>query len=83
MRSSGPSKRRHRENDLLSGKKCDACFTDICISCKQANSRFDVAADTTAFGCRDWDFACVITGVWPRDQDGSRCPANVWVVAVI
>ncbi|KAJ6102592.1 hypothetical protein N7486_005019 [Penicillium sp. IBT 16267x] len=29
----------------------------------------DVAADATAFGCRDWDFACVITGVWPRDQD--------------
>ncbi|KAI1403467.1 hypothetical protein F4819DRAFT_450899 [Hypoxylon fuscum] len=29
----------------------------------------DVAADATAFGCRDWDYACVITGVWPRDQD--------------
>lgn len=23
----------------------------------------DVAANATAFGCRDWDFACVITGV--------------------
>lgn len=32
----------------------------------------DVAVDTTAFGCRDWDFACVITGVWPRDQDGTE-----------
>ncbi|KAI1100519.1 hypothetical protein F4804DRAFT_44359 [Jackrogersella minutella] len=31
----------------------------------------DVAACATAFGCRDWDFACVVTGVWPRDQDGS------------
>ncbi|CAJ2507115.1 Uu.00g083010.m01.CDS01 [Anthostomella pinea] len=30
----------------------------------------DVSAGATAFGCRDWDFACVITGVWPRDQDG-------------
>ncbi|KAJ5949345.1 hypothetical protein N7454_000929 [Penicillium verhagenii] len=29
----------------------------------------DVAANTTAFGCRDWNFACVITGVWLRDQD--------------
>lgn len=29
----------------------------------------DIAQDATAFGCRDWDFACVITGVWPRDQD--------------
>ncbi|KAH8822027.1 phosphoribosyl transferase domain protein [Xylogone sp. PMI_703] len=31
----------------------------------------DVAADATAFGCRDWDFACVITGVWLREQDGT------------
>ncbi|OJJ78722.1 uncharacterized protein ASPGLDRAFT_53404 [Aspergillus glaucus CBS 516.65] len=32
----------------------------------------DVPADATAFGCRDWDFACVVTGVWPRDQDGTE-----------
>lgn len=32
----------------------------------------DMAEDATAFGCRDWDFACVITGVWPRDQDGAE-----------
>ncbi|CAI7604860.1 unnamed protein product [Penicillium glandicola] len=32
----------------------------------------NVAADATAFGCRDWDFACVVTGVWPRDQDGTE-----------
>jgi adenine phosphoribosyltransferase len=32
----------------------------------------DVPVNATAFGCRDWDFACVITGVWPRDQDGSE-----------
>ncbi|KAF4510099.1 hypothetical protein G6O67_002017 [Ophiocordyceps sinensis] len=31
----------------------------------------DVAPEATAFGCRDWDFACVITGVWSRDQDGT------------
>ena len=31
----------------------------------------DIPADASAFGCRDWDFACVITGVWPRDQDGT------------
>ena len=31
----------------------------------------EVAAGDTAFGCRDWDFACVVTGVWPRDQDGT------------
>lgn len=30
------------------------------------------APDAAAFGCRDWDFACVITGVWPREQDGTE-----------
>lgn len=44
----------------------------------------DVAADATAFGCRDWDFACVITGVWPRDQDGTEAAQSVvrWVYNV-
>lgn len=44
----------------------------------------DVAADATAFGCRDWDFACVITGVWPRDQDGTEVAqaAMQWVYNV-
>lgn len=44
----------------------------------------DVAADATAFGCRDWDLACVITGVWPRDEDGTdtvRCTKQ-WVYNV-
>lgn len=42
-----------------------------------------VAADATAFGCRDWDFACVITGVWPRDRDGDGIARRVvdWVYA--
>lgn len=31
----------------------------------------DIASNASAFGCLDWDFACIITGVWPRDQDGS------------
>ncbi|KAE8361299.1 hypothetical protein BDV27DRAFT_167036 [Aspergillus caelatus] len=44
----------------------------------------DVAADATAFGCRDWDYACVITGVWPRDQDGTEIAhaAERWVYKV-
>lgn len=44
----------------------------------------DIKADATAFGCRDWDFACVISGVWPRDQDGieiARCVTQ-WVYDV-
>jgi hypothetical protein len=36
-----------------------------------AGAASEIAASATAFGCRDWDFACVITGVWPRDQDGT------------
>lgn len=44
----------------------------------------NVAANATAFGCRDWDFACVITGVWRRDQDGTDAARAVvqWVYAV-
>ncbi|KAF2124046.1 hypothetical protein P153DRAFT_327887 [Dothidotthia symphoricarpi CBS 119687] len=44
----------------------------------------DVPADATAFGCRDWDFACVITGVWPRDQDGTEAASSAvaWVYSV-
>lgn len=45
----------------------------------------DVAVDSTAFGCRDWEFACVITGVWPRDEDGTEVAhASVdWVYRVV
>lgn len=41
----------------------------------------DVAPEATAFGCRDWEFACVITGVWLRDQDGTEVArrATQWV----
>lgn len=44
----------------------------------------DVAADATAFGCREWDFACVITGVWPRDQDSTEVAQSAvrWVYNV-
>ncbi|KAG4414874.1 hypothetical protein IFR04_012012 [Cadophora malorum] len=45
----------------------------------------DIAADATAFGCRDWDFACVVTGVWPRHQDGTEIAqaAVRWVYNVV
>ncbi|KAF2106551.1 hypothetical protein BDV96DRAFT_330047 [Lophiotrema nucula] len=44
----------------------------------------DAAADATAFGCRDWDYACVITGAWPRNQDGTEAArsATQWVYDV-
>ncbi|KAL2834805.1 hypothetical protein BJY01DRAFT_259391 [Aspergillus pseudoustus] len=41
----------------------------------------DTAPSGTAFGVRDWDFACVITGVWPREEDGTETARGVvrWV----
>jgi adenine phosphoribosyltransferase len=44
-----------------------------------------VPDNATAFGCRDWDFACVITGVWPRDQDGTNVAQSAvrWVYGVV
>lgn len=43
-----------------------------------------VADDATAFGCRDWEYACVITGVWPRDLDGTTLARDAvqWVYNV-
>ncbi|KAJ5777644.1 hypothetical protein N7520_000890 [Penicillium odoratum] len=43
-----------------------------------------VPANASAFGCRDWDFACVVTGVWPRDQDGTEVARSAidWVYNV-
>jgi hypothetical protein len=45
----------------------------------------DVAPDATAFGCRDWEFACVVTGVWPREHDGTEVTqaAVQWVYNVV
>lgn len=45
----------------------------------------DVDAKSTAFGCRDWSYACVVTGVWPRDQDGTEVARRVvgWVYSVV
>ncbi|KAL6411865.1 adenine phosphoribosyltransferase [Ilyonectria robusta] len=45
----------------------------------------DAAAADTAFGCRDWDFACVVTGVWPRDQDETEPARSAvrWVYNVV
>ncbi|PKK43408.1 hypothetical protein CI102_14190 [Trichoderma harzianum] len=44
----------------------------------------DVADAATAFGCRDWDFACVITAVWPHDESGTKVTqaAIQWVYGV-
>ncbi|KAK3315410.1 phosphoribosyl transferase domain protein [Apodospora peruviana] len=48
----------------------------------------DIPPEATAFGCRDWDFACVITGVWLRDRGEdeeakSARAAEQWVYDVV
>lgn len=50
------------------------CYLHLLQGCGAVS---DVATDATAFGCRNWDFACVITGVWPRDQDGTEAARAV------
>lgn len=44
----------------------------------------DVAAGDTAFGCRDWNFACVVTGVWARNHDETKASREAvkWVYKV-
>ncbi|KAI8400370.1 hypothetical protein FOFC_19206 [Fusarium oxysporum] len=45
----------------------------------------NTAPEDTAFGCIDWDFAGVVTGVWPREYDGTRIYDAVihWVYRVV
>ncbi|KAM7188750.1 phosphoribosyl transferase [Rhypophila sp. PSN 637] len=45
----------------------------------------NVRSEATAFGCRDWDFACVVTGVWLRDHNGSDELRQVqqWVYDIV
>lgn len=44
-----------------------------------------IKEEDSAFGCRGWEFACVITGVWSREQDGTAiAQATVqWVYNVV
>ncbi|KAK7977163.1 phosphoribosyl transferase domain protein [Apiospora saccharicola] len=65
----------------------DTCPSPLCyLHLLQGGGKVgDVGANSTAFGCRDWDYACVITGVWPRDQDGTEVARSVvgWVYRVV
>ncbi|KAL5400602.1 hypothetical protein PMIN03_012239 [Paraphaeosphaeria minitans] len=65
----------------------EACPTPLCYVhlLHGGGAVGDVAADATAFGCRDWDFACVVTGVWYRDQDFTQAAlaAVQWVYDVV
>lgn len=45
----------------------------------------DIGVTATAFGCRDWNFACVLTGIWNRneDQTGISRVAEEWIYQVV
>jgi len=45
----------------------------------------DTEAKASAFGCRNWDFACIVTGVWPRDRDNTEASRSAveWVYSVV
>ncbi|SCV47399.1 related to adenine phosphoribosyltransferase [Fusarium fujikuroi] len=58
------------------------CYLDLVHGGKAVRH---VAPEETAFGCRDWDFACVVTGIWPREYDGTHTADTVvrWVYRVV
>ncbi|CCT74494.1 related to adenine phosphoribosyltransferase [Fusarium fujikuroi IMI 58289] len=58
------------------------CYLDLVHGGKAVRH---VAPEETAFGCRDWDFACVVTGIWPREYDGTHTADAVvrWVYRVV
>ncbi|KAI9692297.1 MAG: hypothetical protein M1822_006528 [Bathelium mastoideum] len=56
--------------------------TPFCyLHLEQGGGAVSDVGDGTAFGCRDWHFACIITGVWPRNQDGTETAQSTvqWV----
>ncbi|KAF5648860.1 phosphoribosyl transferase domain protein [Fusarium sp. NRRL 25303] len=58
------------------------CYLNLVHGGKAARH---VAPEETAFGCRNWDFACVVTGIWPREYDGTRTADAVvrWVYRIV
>lgn len=72
--------------DVLT-KAMETCPSPLCYLhlLQGGGAASDVAVDATAFGCRDWDFACVVTGVWSGDQNQGAEAARAavqWVYQV-
>ncbi|KAJ5703552.1 hypothetical protein N7493_011477 [Penicillium malachiteum] len=44
-----------------------------------------IPSGDTAFGCREWEYALVITGVWPREEDNTimERAAKAWVYQTV
>ncbi|CAI6336791.1 unnamed protein product [Periconia digitata] len=60
----------------------DLCYIELVLGGGQISR---VAPSATAFGCRNWEFACVVTGIWPRDNETSAMSERAvdWVYNVI
>ncbi|KAI8662182.1 Phosphomevalonate kinase [Fusarium sp. Ph1] len=67
--------------DVVKNRPSPLCYLHLLHG---GEAVFDVAETATAFGCRDWMFACVITAVWPYDQDGAETAREAvqWVYDV-
>ncbi|KAG8672720.1 hypothetical protein FPOAC2_06122 [Fusarium poae] len=66
----------------ISSRPSSLCYFHLLQGGQEVQS---VASDASAFGCRDWDFACVVTGVWPRDEDDTPTAREItrWVYGVV
>ncbi|KAF2669436.1 hypothetical protein BT63DRAFT_260991 [Microthyrium microscopicum] len=61
------------------------CYIHLLKGGVRPRNMGDIKNTTTAFGNRIlWDFACIITGVWPREQDGTEIAQRTvrWVYKV-
>ena len=82
LKGIGGPRMAHRLVTAVESRPSSLCYLHLLHGGGRAG---EVTPDTTAFGCREWDFACVITGVWPRDEDGTKvAQASVqWVYEVV
>ncbi|KAL1798134.1 hypothetical protein ACET3X_002171 [Alternaria dauci] len=82
LRGIGEPRIAHRLVAAVESRPSPLCYLHLLHGGGKAG---EIAPDATAFGCRAWNFACVITGVWPRDEDGTKvAQASVrWVYEVV
>ena len=82
MKNLGSSPHVNALTRAIESSPSDLCYIQIVQGGGAAN---ELGASETAFGCREWDFACVITGVWSRHQDGTEAvPAAIqWVYETV
>lgn len=64
-------------------KKCPSSFCYFHLL-QGGGAIRDIAEDASAFGSRDWDYACVVTGIWPREEVSNELARDTvqWVYNV-